>query len=265
MDLQLTGKRALITGGSRGLGKAIARQLALEGVDCAICARSEGPLAASARELAAATGRRMIPLIADTADAASITRLVHDAAAALGGIDILVNNAARVGGSAPEDFAHVTDELILHDFEEKFLGYFRCARAAAPLMRAAGWGRIINISGLAARTAGSITAGARNVAVVHLTKTLAQELGRDGITVNAIYPALTLTERLDERLTAQAERQGQSRDDLLAQAGSRSHIGRLVTAEEIACVAAFLASPLASGITGEVVPVTGGQGTSVYY
>ena len=265
MDLQLDGKRALITGGSRGLGRAIARQLAREGVDCAICARHEGPLVETASELAAETGRRIVPIVADTSDAGSIARLVQDAADALGGIDILVNNAARVGGSAPEDFARVTDDLILRDFEEKFMGYFRCARAVAPMMRAAGWGRIINLSGLAARTAGSITAGARNVAVIHLTKTLAQELGRDGITVNAIYPAQTLTERLSDRLRGQAERDGQNPEELMKQIGSRSHIGRLVTAEEIAYVAAFLASPLAAGITGEVIPVTGGQGSSVYY
>ena len=265
MDLQLTGKRALVTGGSRGLGRAIARQLALEGVDCAICARSEAPLTETARALTSETGRRIIPFVADTSDAGSITALVRDAAAALGGIEILVNNAARVGGSAPEDFASVTDELILRDFGEKFLGYFRCARAVAPMMRATGWGRIINLSGLAARTAGSVTAGARNAAVIHLTKTLAQELGHDGITVNAIYPALTLTETLTERVSAQAKRENQSPEDLLKQMGSRSHIGRLVTAEEVACVATFLASPRAAGITGEVLPVTGGQGSSVYY
>jgi len=159
MDLQLTGKRALVTGGSRGLGKAIARELGREGVDCVICARHEGPLKEAADELTKETGRRCVPIVADTSNAESIERLVSDSVAALGGIDILINNAARVAGSDPEDFWHVKDELILRDFEEKLMGYFRCARAVAPLMRDNGWGRIINLSGYAARSAGSVPAG----------------------------------------------------------------------------------------------------------
>jgi NAD(P)-dependent dehydrogenase (short-subunit alcohol dehydrogenase family) len=265
MDLELTGRRALVTGGSRGIGKAIARALMCEGVDCVICGRTEATLHAAAAELAAATGRRAVPIVADTTDPAAITRLVDGTVAALGGLDILVNNAARVSGGRPEDFAHVTDELIRHDFEEKFLGYFRCARAAVPHMRAAGWGRIINISGMAARVAGGISAGARNVAVVHLTRSLALALGSAGITVNAIYPAQTVTETIAERFAARASAEGVSAEELIRQAGARTAIGRLVTAEEIGHVVAFLASPLAAGITGEVIAVTGGTGAAVYY
>jgi NAD(P)-dependent dehydrogenase (short-subunit alcohol dehydrogenase family) len=182
VDLQLQGKRALITGGSRGIGKATARQLALEGVDCAICGRTEATIKAAAAELAAETGRTIVPFVADTSQAESIGALVDGAVAALGGLDILVNNAARVGGSEPEDLDHVTDELILKDFTEKYLGYFRCARAVAPHMRAAGWGRIINISGMAARTAGGFSAGPRNASTAHLTKNLSVELGRTAST-----------------------------------------------------------------------------------
>src|SRR5690242_7741938 len=139
MDLQLMGKRALITGGSRGLGRAIARQMALEGVDCAICARSEGPLKQTAEELAKETGRKFVPIVADTGDAGSIEHMVDEAKKALGGIDILVNNAARASGGDPEDFWNVKDELIIKDFQEKLMGYFRCARAVAPIMRESGW------------------------------------------------------------------------------------------------------------------------------
>ena len=112
MDLQLTGKRALVTGGSRGLGKAIARELAKEGADCVICARHEPALKEAAEELGRETGRRVIPMVADTSNAESIERLVSDTASALGGVDILINNAARVAGSDPEDFWHVKDELV---------------------------------------------------------------------------------------------------------------------------------------------------------
>ena len=225
----------------------------------------EGPLKETAAELARETGRRFVPIAADTGNLESIEQFVSTAASELGGIDILVNNAARASGGDPEDFNHVKDELILRDFTEKFMGYFRCARAVAPYMKEAGWGRIINLSGLAARSAGSVPAGARNAAVVHLTKTLSTELGPSGINVTAIYPATTYTEGLPARVAPRAQAQGKSVEQLMAEMGSNAHIRRLVTAEEIAYVATFLASPLAAGITGEVIPVTGGQGTNVYF
>ncbi|MBX6396637.1 MAG: SDR family oxidoreductase, partial [Alicyclobacillaceae bacterium] len=134
-----------------------------------------------------------------------------------------------------------------------------------PHMRRRGWGRIINVSGLAARTAGSVSAGARNVAVVHLTKTLANAWGKEGITVNAVYPAITWTERVEKRLRARPEFRDVPKDELLRKAGAHNAIGRLVTAEEIAYVVTFLASPLSAGITGEVIAVTGGAGNFVYY
>lgn len=256
MDLQLEGKKALITGGSRGIGKAIARQLALEGVDCVICSRTESTLKQAAEELSQETGRTIYPVVADMTDAKSIQALVEEAAKLLGSIDILVNNGARVSGGVPEDFDNVTDELIMQDFEEKFLGYFRCIRNVAPYMKKNNWGRIINISGLAARIAGSVTAGARNISVVHLTKTAADELGKYGINVNAIYPALTETETIQNRFPS---------EEILREEGRKNPIGRLVTAEEIGYVAAFLASPLATSITGDVISTTGGRGNSVYY
>jgi NAD(P)-dependent dehydrogenase (short-subunit alcohol dehydrogenase family) len=265
MDLQLNGRRALITGGSRGLGKAIARELGREGVDCAICARHEGPLNETAEELKKETGRKVVPIVADTSNAESIERLVSEAAGALGGIDILINNAARVAGGDPEDFWHVKDELILRDFEEKLLGYFRCARAVAPMMRDNGWGRIINLSGYAARSAGSVPAGARNASTVHLTKTLSLELGKYGITVNAIYPATTITETFINRFGERARSQGKSVEEVMAEMGKNNHIGRLVTSEEIAYVVTFLCSPLAAGVSGDVIAVSGGQGNGVYY
>lgn len=265
MDLKLEGKRALITGGSRGIGKAIARQLAREGVDCVICARNAGPLEESAREIAAETGRRIVPSVADMMDESSIKALVEGAARELGGIDILINNGARVSGGIPEDFDSISAEQILHDFEEKVVGYFRCAREVAPFMKQAGWGRIINLSGQAARMGGAISAGARNVATVNLTKSLALALGPYGVTVNAIYPAQTVTEGLRERMSAAAQRQGVDVDSLMKQAAERSPIRRLVTAEDIADVVAFLCSPRAEGITGEAIAVTGGAGNDVHY
>jgi NAD(P)-dependent dehydrogenase (short-subunit alcohol dehydrogenase family) len=265
MDLELSGKRALVTGGSRGIGKAIARQLAFEGVDCVICARNLQPLEDSAKELASQTGRKVVPIVADTLKPESIAALVRGSAAALGGIDILVNNAARVSGDIPEDFDHIEDQQILKDFEEKVVGYFRCAREVAPYMRQTGWGRIVNVSGLAARSAGGISAGARNVATVNLTKSLSMALGPEGITVNAVYPAGTLTENLRSRMSNRARQEGIEVDQLLEQSAANTAIRRLVTAEDIANVVVFLCSPKAEAVTGEAIAVTGGVGSEVHY
>ena len=181
MDLELAGKTAIVTGGSRGIGKAIARELAAEGVDVAIVARSADDLKATAAELAEATGRRIVPIVADTADDASVKAMVEQAAAALGHLDILVNCAAQPGGQAPPPkLADITDDLFWSDVNVKVMGYLRCAREVAPHMISQRWGRIINVSGLAARNTGSTVGSIRNVAVVALTKNLAEELGPHG-------------------------------------------------------------------------------------
>src|SRR5436190_9042544 len=181
MDLELAGKTAIVTGGSRGIGKAIARELAGEGVDVAIVARSAETLEQTAAELAEATGRRIVPIVADTASDASVKAMVEQAASALGHLDILVNCAAQAGGQAPPPkLAEITDDAFYGDINVKVMGYLRCAREVAPYMIEQGWGRIINISGLAARQTGSTIGSIRNVAVVALTKNLAEELGRHG-------------------------------------------------------------------------------------
>ena len=159
MDLQLTGKRAIVTGGSRGIGKAVARALGDEGCDVVIAARGRDALDAAAAELRAATGRAVVPIVVDTGDDESVRTMVAAAMAALGGVDILVNSAAKpLGQSAPPKLADVTAELFWDDMNVKVLGYLRCAQAVAPAMIAQGWGRIINISGLGARSTGRSSA-----------------------------------------------------------------------------------------------------------
>lgn len=266
MDLRLEGRRAIVTGGSRGIGRAVARRLAEEGVRCAICARTRAPLEAAATEITRATEVEVLPIVADVGDRASVEAFVQAAAERLGGLEIVVNAAARVGGSGvAEDLLGVSEDTIVSDFDEKFLGALRTTRAALPHLRRAGWGRIVNIGGLTARTAGSVTAGARNAALVHLTKTSADALGRDGITANVVHPSVTVTEGLDERLAARAEREQTSRDALMERLASSNAIGRLVTAEEVADVVVFLASPASVAITGESISVGGGAGASVSY
>jgi NAD(P)-dependent dehydrogenase (short-subunit alcohol dehydrogenase family) len=266
MDLQLHDKRAIVTGGSRGMGKAIARQLAREGCDVAIGARSEAPLREAATEIARETKRKIVSLVVDTLDAESIKGFVCQSAETLGGIHILANCAARVGGTIPDNMDVISDEQIVKDFEEKFLGYYRCAREAAPYMKQAGWGRIVNLSGGAGRTPGvAISTPARNISCVALTKSLANTLGPFGINVNAIYPGTTITEAVLERHREQAKRQGQTLEAYLEELRQRSLIRHLVTAEDVAQVAVFLCSPLAIGVTGEAISVSGGANADMHY
>lgn len=252
MDLQLKGKRAIVTGGSRGIGKVIARQLAQEGVDVVIAARKQEPLRAAAVEIAAETGRRVIPLVADTGDERSVNALVAAAVAELGGIDILVNNAAIPGGiSSATSLEQIIDQEVLDDINIKVVGYLRTARALAPHLIKNGWGRIINIGGLAIHRTGRPVATLRNVGVAAITKNLADELGPKGINVVAVHPGATRTERTDPK----------SERDLAAPVS----IGRIVDAAEVAYVVTFLASPRSVAINGDAIPVGGGSRGSIYY
>lgn len=265
MDLELEGKVAYISGGSRGIGKAVAIELAKEGVDVVLAARTEGPLEETAQEIRNLTGRRIATVTADTGKTEEVDRAVDSAISQIGSIDILVNCAAQVGGGASGPLPEIVDDEILTDFNIKFIGYLRTARAVAPGMIKNGWGRIVNIGGLAARNSGAISGGARNVAVVHLTKTLADELGPSGITVNAIHPAVTRTERVAADIAARAERRGVSIEEVEKGMGQGNAIRRIVDAQEIAYVTTFLASPKAQSITGDAINASGGSGRSVYY
>ena len=209
MDMQLTGKTAIITGGSRGIGKASARTLAEEGVDVVIASRDIVALEAAAKEISAETGRRIIPIQVDTGNDESVRSMVQQAVAALGHIDILVNSAAEPGGiTAPPTYDQVTDELFWADMNVKVMGYLRTAREVAPHMVTQGWGRIINVSGLAARQTGSTLGSIRNVSVVALSKNLADTLGPKGINVNTVHPGATRTERLSEVYAERAAKRG---------------------------------------------------------
>ena len=262
MDLQLSGKRAIVTGGSAGIGKAIVAALVAEGADVAVTSRSADRAKAAIAEIEGPG--RMIPIEVEMRDAEAIDGMVREATAAFGGVDILVNNAAVVSGTEAEDFARVTDELVMTSFEEKFLGTLRACRAVVPFMREQGFGRIVNIAGHKARESGAIAAGARNSAVVHLTRTLAVELGRAGITVNAVLPFTTVTETLESRMASVASRKGITTEEHLRNIAERTALGRLVTASEVAEFVAFLASPRSVAMTGEVVALTGGVDRTIH-
>jgi NAD(P)-dependent dehydrogenase (short-subunit alcohol dehydrogenase family) len=272
MDLGLQGKRAIVTGGSRGIGKAIARELAREGVDVAIVARNRADLEATAVQLGGETNRRILPLVADVTSREQVDRMVAEVAQHLGAVHILVNSGSTPGGSASAigPIEMVVDEDLLQDFNVKYVGALRCSRAVIPFMKKEGWGRIINISGANARNAGNLSGGARNTALVHMTKTLAVQLGRHGITVNCIHPGTTRTERTPSLLAARAKQLGVSpdeaeRQDFAPDSPRGNAICRMVDASEIAFVTAFLASDKAWAVSGELIAATGGAGRTVHY
>lgn len=259
MDLLLAGKRAIVTGASRGIGYAVAEALSAEGADVVLVARGEAALAEAAAKLSAAHGTRVVAVPADTRSQESVDALVARAVDALGGIDILVNGAAQPADpTAPRELAGLRDDDLRVEVETKVLGYLRTARAVAPYMIGTGWGRIVNISGLAARQSGSAFGSIRNVAVSALTKNLADELGPRGINVTVVHPGLTVTERTPGMVSNLASSAGVTEDEARARLASGVSIGRLVTAAEVADVVTFLCSPRSAGINGDAIAVGGG-------
>ena len=267
MDLKLAGKAAIVSGGSRGIGKAVALQLAREGVDVAIAARDMAVAQAAATEIANETGRRILSLPVDTGDDAKVREMVALVAKTFGRIDILVNAAAQPGGQSgkPPGLADITNEAFFSEMNVKVLGYLRTAREVAPHMKTQGWGRIINISGLAARTTGSIVGSVRNVGVAALTKNLADELGPFGINVTCVHPAVTRTEKTPGVVERMAAAQGITGAQVEKQLGSKNTLGRIVESEEVADVIAFLASPRSVAVNGDSIAVGGGARGSIHY
>ena len=272
MDFGLKGKNALVAGGGRGIGKAIALELAREGSDVVIASRTADQLERTAQEISEETGQSVIPMVLDVTQRDQVDRVMAEAASRMGGLHILINSASLPGGSAsavgPIDT--VNEDDLLSDFDVKYIGALRCARAAIPFMKEQGWGRIVNISGGNGRTAGNLSGGARNVSMVHLTKTLSNQMGRFGITVNCIHPGTTRTERTPGLLEARAAQLGVPLDqveghDFAPDSPRGNAICRMVDASEVAFLTAYLASDKAWAVTGEVIAAGGGTGTAVYY
>lgn len=265
MELHLTGKRAIITGASQGIGLAIAHALAAEGVDLVLAARSKDRLEAAAEAVAEQHGVRVHPVPTDTGDDESVRALVSAAVDALGGVDILVNNASNQTAGHPfPNLANTTDEAFWDDVNIKVVGYLRTSRAVAPLLTEQGWGRIINISGLGARQTHSIVRTIRNVSVSALTKNLADELGPHGVNVTVVHPGATRTETFTSRLQEAAASRNVSIAEV-EQTAAANAIGRVVEPSEVADVVAFLASPRSVSITGDAVSAGGGLLGAVHY
>lgn len=257
MDLKLNGKVAIVTGGSLGIGRAVAQALSAEGVRVGIVARNQATLEQVAREITEATGTEVMAAPADVADTAQVEAAVERVAARFGRIDILVNGAAHPGGLVRSEIENASPEGLLEDINIKVVGYMRFAKAAAAHMRRGGWGRIVNIGGLTGRGSKQLS-GMRNVAICHLTKTLSDQLGPAGITVNVIHPGVVETPHIHELYAKEAKLQGLTPEQVEANYAKATPIRRVLQVEEIADVVLFLASDRAAAITGESIAVDGG-------
>jgi len=265
VDLQLAGKRALVTGASRGIGAAVARGLASEGAHVGLLARGRGALEVVADGLRP-MGVRVATVVADTTDDRSVRAAVREVEQDLGGVDILVNAAATPAGpGGTVGVTELADDDLRAEVETKVLGYLRTTRAVVPGMQRSGWGRIINVSGLAARQTGSTFGSIRNVAVAAMTRNLADQLGPSGINVTVVHPALTVTERTPALVAGVAAASGISEAEAAARLSAGVSIGRMVTADEVAAVIVFLASPLSIAINGDAVAVGGGARGAIHY
>jgi len=263
MDLELKGKVALVTGASKGIGKAIALGLAAEGARVAIVARDAGALDKVAAECRDRSGTDAVAVAADLSQLDEVERVVREVKDRAGRVDILVNNAGAIRGGA---FLQIPDAQWIDDWNLKLLGYIRMARAVFPLMQAQGGGRICNVVGAAGRnpTAAYLTGGAANAALINFTKGLADLGAPSRILVTAVSPAATKTERWDSLMAQQAAAGGRSVQELQAEAEAPYKLGRIATPADIADVVCFLVSARASFVTGICVTVDGGATRGVY-
>src|SRR5262245_12624499 len=263
MLLGLARRVALITGGSKGIGHAVATALAREGVNLAICARGKTELDQAAEHLRS-LGVQALGVPTDMTDAQAVQDFVATAADHFGRIDILVNNAVT---STQNTFDALSDEEFRYHIDVKLMGYIRCARAVWPHMRSRGWGRIVNVAGMTARivTDYRMTNGVVNSAVTNFTKHLAEQTGKDGITVNAVHPGYTWTPRLEGILSRWAELENISFEAACKQRCAEIPIGRFIQADDLARLIVFLCSDAAGAITGQAIAVDGGSGRSINY
>ncbi|WP_297908642.1 SDR family oxidoreductase [Thiomonas sp.] len=257
MDLNLGGRVAIVTGGSLGIGREVAQAFASEGVRVAIVARSAKALEAAAAEITASTGVEVLAVPTDVTSTEQVDAAVSRVAQHFGRVDILVNGAAHPGGLVRSEIENADPEGLLEDINIKVVGYMRFAKAAAAQMRKGGFGRIVNIGGLTGRGSKQLS-GMRNVAVVHMTKTLSDQLGPFGITVNVIHPGVVETPHIHELYAKEARLQGLTPAEVEANYAKATPIRRVLQVREIADVVLFLASERAAAITGESIAVDGG-------
>lgn len=258
MDLKLQGKKALILGASRGLGFATARGLALEGVDVAINSRDSGKLAAATVVIKQAGGEQCFAIPGDISEPAFAPQLVSQAVNLLGGLDLLVTNAGGPPAGSFEEFDEATWEQAV---QLSFLSHVRVIRAALPALRESPAASVLTITSYSVKQPipNLVLSNSIRAATVGLTKSLALELGSQGIRFNSILPGWTQTERVSELMAFRSQKSGRSIQAEIDLQMADSPLGRMATPEEFANAAVFMLSPAAGYITGVMLPVDGGM------
>ncbi|UCD97513.1 MAG: SDR family oxidoreductase [Chloroflexota bacterium] len=263
MDLGLHGKKALITGSSRGLGFATAKLLAQEGCDIAINSRDQERLAAANEEISAESNGRIFSIIADVSLGEDADRLVKESAGLLGGLDILITNS---GGPPSGKFETFDDQTWVAAINLNFLSHVRLIRTALPYLKDSSSASVLTITSMSVKqpVPNLVLSNSVRSATVGLTKTLALELGDEGIRFNSILPGWTETERVQELMAFRAENNKTTIDEELTKQAKDSPLGRLGSPKEFANMAVFLASPAASYLTGSMIVVDGGMYKATY-
>jgi 3-oxoacyl-[acyl-carrier protein] reductase len=264
MDLGIRGRAALVTGGSRGIGRETARALLEAGARVAISARSQAPLERTRDELQARTGGEVHAVVADMAAETDVERLVRAATERFGAVDILVNNAGTMYSGR---FEALTEQGLRTQFDIKLFGFMRAIRLVAPGMQARRWGRIVNIIGGAGKEPDPymLGSGITNSALLNLTKALSTEFGADNVLVNAVCPGWVDTGLWRRNAAGLAAELGAgSEDEARRLAARKNALGRFGRPEELADAVAFLCSERASYITGVALNVDGGRLKSLW-
>jgi NAD(P)-dependent dehydrogenase (short-subunit alcohol dehydrogenase family) len=258
VDLQLGGKVAVVTGASKGIGRAVAHELAAEGADVAIAARNAGPLELAAKDIAAATGRGILPVVGDMSVTADVERCMAAVIGRFGKIDILVTCAGSSPGGLLED---LTEEQWQASLNLKFMGYVRSVRAVIGHMRERGEGAIVLVVGNDGLKPSywEMTAGVANAADINFASSVAEQYGRYGIRINTVNPGPVNTDRWDTLEKAFARDKGVTQDRAHELAERSIPIGRICEPGEVAALVTFLASPRAAFINGAHIPVDGAQ------
>ena len=257
MDLGLKDKIAFVAAASRGLGRAVAEELAAEGCALVLCSRSEEAIKRTAKEIEQVAGAEVLAVACDVANADEVARLVQSGAERFGRIDILVSNA---GGPPAGKFESLSQEQWEAATRLTLFSAIELARHVLPGMKERGWGRILNITSIAVKqpVENLILSNSLRAAVTGFARTLANEVATFGVTVNNIMPGYTRTERVEELSRMMAEKEGITPEDFVARWEKEIPMRRLGTPGEFAALAAFLVSERASYITGTSVPVDGG-------
>ena len=257
MDLGLAGKTALVAASRSGLGRAIAEELAAEGADLLLCARSAEPLEETRQRIAETNGRKVVAVATDLTEEAGVQRAIDAALEAFGHIDVLVTNT---GGPPAGPFEGHSLADWRYAVRQNLESVILLVRGALPGMRERRWGRILNVTSIAVKQPiyGLMLSNSIRAAVTGFARTLANEVASEGITVNNLLPGYTLTERMDELADYLATERGVARSEILAEWEKEIPMGRVGQPHELGALAAFLASERASYITGQSIVVDGG-------